>query len=450
MRFEFAAQSAQDGDNRAANTARLINWYREPVGDGGIYLKSALGMTEFDHVDASLAPATLGAVSEAVSAASRMSHVAVYGGEVFGLTGGWRSLGLVEEGPNAGISTNNGIITIVSGGKYYTNSPDTGPSPSPVGVLAEPDTGAFSSFGSVEFLGQLTLLTEQFGRRIQWSDLADPSTLGGLSFATAESNDEEIVRGVVLGPKYMVFKTTVTETWYQSGGDMVAMQGGVIDIGLMAYDLVAKVPQGLFFIGSDGCAYLMAGGLAKVSTPAVDAAISEGALDTVFFFQDEGHKFCVIRFIDRPAWVYDMSTGEWWERSENGGAWSARMATGGDVVWADEGKSFSLTRSNADNGSPLIRTAISRTFQKEGKPFIIPQIELQGRVGWSSDDPQLVFEMSQDGGASYRLERQQGFGAIGQHDRRLVFRALGQYRRATMKVTVSDPIEVTLSAVAFV
>ena len=26
MRFEFAAQSAQDGDNRAANTARLINY----------------------------------------------------------------------------------------------------------------------------------------------------------------------------------------------------------------------------------------------------------------------------------------------------------------------------------------------------------------------------------------------------------------------------------------
>lgn len=461
MKFEFAGQSAVDGDNRAANTSRLINCYRESVGDGQVVLKSALGMTSARDVtsDAMANPKYTPAETRTIRAlAFTRSLIAdtwvILDNTLWGATlrAGWSNFGTVASGFNAGISANNGTLGIVAGEKYYTYTTGSGTG------LTQPATGAFSKFGSIDFLGQLTILTESDGRRIQWSDLADATTLGGLNFATAESTDDNIVRGITLGSRYVVFKETVIETWYQQGDGLVPMAGSTIETGLLAHDLVTKFPNGLFFVGDDSVAYIMgAGGVQRVSNTAVEGSIARDTLDTVFYFEDEGHKFCVIRFTDRPAWVYDITTQDWWERAEGvDKPWRVRFATqdtvGTDltVMGGDFDYIFTLERTNSDFEFPLIRTAISRTFVQEGKLFRIPQVELMGRVGYGAKNPQIVMEMSSDGGASWRFQRQQGFGLTGDHEKRIVFRALGQYRRATMKLTVSDPEEVTINTVAFV
>jgi len=51
-KLEFFGMSMRDGDNIAANPARLVNLYREPiVGAGGAVLKSVLATASFAPMD---------------------------------------------------------------------------------------------------------------------------------------------------------------------------------------------------------------------------------------------------------------------------------------------------------------------------------------------------------------------------------------------------------------
>jgi hypothetical protein len=251
---------------------------------------------------------------------------------------------------------------------------------------------------------------------------------------------------------------------------------------------------GAFFIGSDGIAYLTDGeGLTPVSTPAVETAIKTSTATNVFGYTDEGHKFVVIRFSDRPAWVYDISTGEWHERAEGAdlSAWSAEVsveAFGGWLVGNRLGRVYSLTRSNADAGKALIRTAVSNTLYVSGQRFRVPYLELIGRVGRADEsgfieymdttmvvdelerlqvsyddliledddywdlggqyrrEPRVMVVVSKDNGQTWGRVKERDLGALGEYDQRVTLRALGQFRAATVMVSISDPADITLDA----
>jgi hypothetical protein len=97
------------------------------------------------------------------------------------------------------VSGNNGDVLIVAGGKYYRWDGTT---------LDQPTVGAFSDFGSVDFVGGYTMLTELGGRLFQWSALANSDSLPGLNFASAEARDDAIIRGVAINRNYWIFKSS--------------------------------------------------------------------------------------------------------------------------------------------------------------------------------------------------------------------------------------------------
>lgn len=476
MNLEWIGAGRRDADNSQADPSRLLNFHRENL-NGKAVVKGVLGQTSF---------ASLGGVFlRAMERVGSYIYVA-NGGSLSQVdsSGTITVLGSVDSDADTTISSNNGKITVAAAGDLFVFDGAT---------RTTPDTGAFNNVGSVTNIGQRTVVTERGGRRISWSDVVDPDTFDGLNFATAEQRDDAIIRGVAIGGQYWIFKEASIEQWYLTGSaesaEFLAYRPGtLIEFGLKSFGLYTDVPNGGFFVGSDNIAYLVSGGsLQPVSVRGVETAISGGTADRCFYYEDEGHKFCVVRFTDRPAWVYDMSMNEWHERAEgvDFDAWSAVAAVsafGSFYVGTSMGEIRKLERSSYDATQPLFRRATSANQRNGGEYFTIDSVELLGTIGQVSvtseyialleslegaglevsGDAALSFihyaepyrgadiavRMSKDRGETYGTERVRSMGDLGEYDQRVTLRSLGVFRNAVMEITVSDPVDITFDAQA--
>ena len=444
--IEFAGQSSRDPDSRAANSCRLINCHREKVGDKGrtrFVLRQVLGMVSFADVDAVFCRA--------------MHWDGTY---IFAAVGGylWRissdgttaQIGAITDSAETSIAGNNGLLTITAGGTYYVWDGST---------LSTPGTGAFSDMGSLTFIGQRTVISERGGRRFQWSDVADATTLGG-AFATTESRDDNNLRVLAHAGILWFLKERSIERWYETGDttDVFApVSGGTIDVGLKSYGLVCKTPGALFFVGSDGKAYLVGSEVQPVSSVAVETAIEQGTPDSCFYHRDEGHEFVTIHFADRPAWTFDLSMLEWHERAEGLDLddWSATQCVEAwdNVFYIGNilGAFSSLQRVSSDNGNPLISQATGGSLRMDGKRFRVAEAEIWGKVGFSTLDSGLTeakvtLELSKDYGVTFGAPKERSMGKAGEYERLVKWRSLGQFRSITPRITWSDPTDITIDA----
>jgi hypothetical protein len=431
--LEFVGQSLRNGAYPQGNPSRLVNWYRVPNGNG-MTLRSVLGMEAFSSLSGAYA-----------RAAARIDgrFLVVFGGGLWEVTadGAATKLADIPDSPETTIAGNNGRVTVCANGDYFVWN-DT------LEALTSPSTGAFNNVGSVEFFGQRTVLTERNGRRVQWSGLAAPSQFNALDFATTESRDDANIRAVSFGSELWIFKRQSVERWAPDAGGLYAIPGATIDKGLRAFDLVTRADFGGFFISDDNKAYICAAGgtLEVVSTPAVEWSIVNEAPDRVFYYQDEGREFCVIRFPSRPAWVFDLTTREWHERSQQSGAWDVKMAVNAFGGWYgvdDVGTVAKLARVNADLGQPLVRTAVSNVMPGDGAR---PRIKRFGARCLTGTGGQIGMATSRDRGLTFSDLSYRSVGAVGEYETRPEWRALGQFRNVTVLLRTADPIDVEASA----
>jgi len=439
-RVQFVGQSARDPDNISSSTSRLMNCYLEPVGGRSqMVLKSVLSMAPFANID--------GVFTRAAKEVNGLVYIAHNGGlyEV-NSNGTVVLLGAIDDSEDTTISGNDGKVTIATNGKYYVwDGTD----------LTQPTSGAFSDFGSVTYFGSLTILTERNGNRVQWSDVYDPSTLGGLSFATADAYNGAVLRAEAVAGSVWIFKDNSIERWYQNGADLAPIAGGAIEFGLKAHGLIALLPNAAFFVSSDSKVRLLSGEMKTISTRAVETALTVKKATHCFFYQDEGHDICVIRFSDASAWCYDIATGMWHERAEGraGKSWSAIASVKAFGEWhvvTAIGNIFSLKRGNTDANRPLIREATGKTLQIEGNPFVVSRVEVQGRTG-RSDLPDgrpatVELSLSRDHGETFGDPKPRSMGKVGEYRARMIWRSLGQFQQLTPKITWADAAEITIDA----
>lgn len=467
MRVEFSSQSSRDGLNPSANTARLVNLYREPLmpgGKGGFQLRSVLGMQAFADLDR--------VFMRALTVFGDRLH-AICGGSLYRMTtaGTVSELATVGQSAETSVAANTGYLTIAAAGNYYAWNGS---------ALTTPATGAITDVGSVSYLGGYTVLTELGGRRIQWSALVDPTNFSGLDFASAETTDKPIIRGVVWRDVMMVFKEASIEQWTrtgQAGPDAFArIPGADLDIGLRGYGLVTTFPAGMAFASSDGKVMLWNGQMQPISIPPVEVALSEYDPQRMFYYERRGHGFICITFRNAPAWCYDLATGEWHERDENGAAWMVTASVKWGSAWfvgADTGKIARLTARTVDFGVPIIRRAVSLPVIN-GEPFIMSRLELFPRMGMDRQadggieldddvallvtpggsvlgddgaDPreaQISIKTSRDG-VTFGPEKVRSLGLPGRYDLRAIWRGLGQFRSiACIEVRLTSVTDIPL------
>lgn len=437
--MEFVGQSAKDDDNIAADPSRLVNLYREKAGDGVSWLKSVPGTEKVVELS--------GVFVEAMGNVDGTLY-AVCGGRLHRINqdGSSSNLGAVDHGP-ATISGNNGSVCVQAGRRYFVFDGS--------GVI-EHAAGAFEDIGSCEYFENYTILTEANGRMFQWSGLADPDSLPGLNFSTADGRDDNLVRAIALHGQLYLFKERSFEVWFntgQSGASAFSrVTGGVFDVGLRGHGMITRFPGAAFMVGSDGRAHLVGqGALQPVSTPAIETAIAKSDPVRCVSYSDEGHDFCAIIFRDRAAWVYDISTGEWHERAEGMALapWSASASArlGSEwVIGRNDGSIYALRRSNRDHATPLVREATSRTLYLDRARATLAELEFFVRQGFEAADVMLA--ISRDRGMTWTPWKQRPVSVQGEYGRRVIWRRQGQARSLTVKIRMTDAVEAPISSQA--
>ena len=270
---------------------------------------------------------------------------------------GLRLLGTVGSGPIRGMWTFGNYFYVVSGLELYRVSAGYGNSllgavtgTGPVsmsdngtqlfvacngpGFIYDSGTGVFGAISDPDFAGAVSVgfidgyfVFTQPNSQVFWVTTLYGSGIDPLDFASAEGSPDGLVSMIVDHREVWLFGTNSVEVWYDAGNTdfpLARIQGAFNEIGCAATYSVAKLDNGVFWLGSDargnGIVYRSRGytGL-RVSTNAVEFAIQNYAVisDAVAYtYQQEGHSFYVLTFPSANAtWVYDVSTDLWHERA---------------------------------------------------------------------------------------------------------------------------------------
>jgi hypothetical protein len=273
-----------------------------------------------------------------------------------------------------------------------------------------------------------------------------------------------------------VFGTDSVEVWYDSGATdfpLQRIQGAFNEIGCVSAFSVAKLDNGLFWLGTDargqGIVYRANGYTGvRVSTHAIEYAIAQygNISDAIAYtYQQEGHAFYVLTFPSGNAtWVYDVSTQVWHERAgfDNGEFMRHRSNCqcnfGGNILVGDfeNGNIYRFDLDvYADNGGiqkwlrswralPTGQNNLKRTAHHS------LQLDCETGVGLNDgqgSDPQVMLRWSDDGGHTWSNEHWSPIGKIGAYGHRTFWRRLGmtlKLRDRVYELSGTDPNKIAI------
>ena len=351
-KVNFATESALSADNPGVTSQRLVNCYASPTSVGArspFVLRSVLGYSD-------LAFAKLGNY-ELVAALGGPDYLyAVASGRLTAVSsnGVLTLLGIVPADDETVMARTEGGVALAAGGNYYVWDGTT---------LTQPTGSAFANEGSVAFLDQYTVISEEGGRRVEWTELADPGTRNASHVKIKEGRPDNVKRVLAAQGRLWVMGETSSEIWYNTGAAgalaFERVPGGVVDTGILGKNLCMDYQNTVFLVGDDKVVYRASGlSFQPISTTAVNRAIEEETPTHVFAYEDRGHKFVCVRFASRPAWCFDLTTGGWHERCTGVefGGWDIVATSQSYGKWLVANASADieeLTRSNYDRSQPL-------------------------------------------------------------------------------------------------
>jgi hypothetical protein len=274
---------------------------------------------------------------------------------------GLKLLNTIGDGPIRGLwafSSNDGVAFVVSGTQLYKITTSyvatligavagTGPvsmadngtqlfiacnGPS---FIYNANTNALGPITDPDFPGAQTVcyldgyfVFNQPNSQLMWvTQLLDGTSIDPLEFVSTEGSPDGLIAVAANFREVWAFGTNSIEVWYDSGATdfpLQRIQGAFNELGCAAPYSVAKMDNGLFWLGRDrrgqGIVYRANGYAgARISTHAVEWQIQQYAdlSDAIAYtYQQDGHSFYVLVFPSaNTTWVYDAATQAWHERA---------------------------------------------------------------------------------------------------------------------------------------
>jgi hypothetical protein len=377
-------------------------------------------------------------------------------------------------------------------------------------------TGAFGPITDPDFPGALTVgyldgyfvFIEPNSQKVWVTTLLDGTSIDPLDFASAEGSPDNLVSMIVDHREAWLFGTNSVEVYYDAGNadfPLQRIQGAYNEIGCAATFSVAKLDNGLFWLGADargqGIVYRSQGYSGqRISTHAIEYAIAQygNISDAIAYtYQQEGHSFYVLTFPSANAtWVYDVSTQAWHERAgfDNGNftrhrsncqmAYNSEVVVGdyanGNLyafdldVYADNGSVQKWLRSwralptgqnnlnrtahhslqldcesgvginNIDGVDPVYLTTESGLYLTTEDGVYLLSVAEVITIG---SDPKAMLRWSDDGGHTWSNEHWSPMGKIGVYQHRVFWRRLGmtlKLRDRVYEVSGTDPVKIAI------
>ena len=339
--------------------------------------------------------------------------------------------------------------------------------------ITDPD---FPGAVTVGYLDGYFVFNEPDSQRVWVTSLLDGLSVDPLDFASAEGSPDGLVGLIVDHREAWLFGTDSVEVWYDAGladFPLTRIQGAFNEIGCVATFSIAKLDNGLFWLGTDargqGIVYRSNGYTGqRVSTHAIEYAIAQYSdiSDAVAYtYQQEGHAFYVLTFpTGNATWVYDVATQAWHERAGwLNGAFTRHRSNcqcnflGNTVVGDFENgniykMSLDVYSDNGDIQKWLRSWRALPTGTNNLKRTAHHSLQLNcesgvGLIDGQGSDPQAMLRWSDDGGHTWSNEHWAPMGKIGAYYQRVFWRRLGmttKLRDRVYEVSGTDPVKVAI------
>ena len=302
-----------------AADARMVNLFPEIVPEAGKepgFLNRAPGLNLLSTVGTGPIRG-LWAFSSSDSAAFVVS-----GTELYKITTSYAAtlLGTVAGTGPVSLADNGTQLFIAANGPsdIYNNTTNA------FGQITDPDVPGAAT---VCYLDGYFVFNEPNSQLMWVTELLDGTSIDPLEFVSTEGSPDGLLAVTSNFREVWAFGTNSIEVWYDSGATdfpLQRIQGAFNELGCAAPFSVAKMDNGIFWLGRDrrgqGIVYRANGySGVRISTHAVEWQIQQYAdlSDAIAYtYQQDGHSFYVLIFPSaNTTWVYDAATQAWHERA---------------------------------------------------------------------------------------------------------------------------------------
>lgn len=296
-------------------------------------------------------------------------------------------------------------------------------------------------------------------------DLNDFTVYDSLDFATAEGIPDNLLSIESNNRQFVLFGEESIELWDNVGGSgfpFLRVSNGFVENGCGAAFSTCAADNTVWWLDQDRIFRRLSGITPqRVSKEGCEERWQdyERVDDAIAFsYIHDGHVFIVLRFPTAGAtWVYDINTQEWHERQSYGydhyrAAWIVKCygkTLVGDTQSGNIGEMSSNVYDEWNN--VLYREATSGVVYDEGRWIFHDRLELdmdvgRGTVTGQGSDPEIMLEVSDDGGVTFRSLSNRSLGEMGAYTLRVHWDRLGRSRERVYRFRVSDPVPFTVNA----
>jgi len=331
----------------------------------------------------------------------------------------------------------------------------------------------FPGGNTVTFLDGYFIVNSPNTRQFYLSQLYDGFSWNALSFASKEAYTDNL-EAVAVDNSCLVLLGFISQEYWQDIGSypfpLLRIPGSPTDMGVAARWSIARCNGELIYLGR-----ARRGGLSvvtiqnyrpvTVSTPDLDFLFNEyvNPSDAIAFsYRQNGHEFYQISFQQQGVtWLYDATSQVW--STLLSGATTRHYANFGcqfdfHVITSDyrNGNLYILDpASYTDNGDLIARELITPHFfvNTSFNKLHIYRLRLDMEQGGGLNDgqgqnPQVMLQVSRDGGYTWGDEMWATCGAQGDFLSRAEWRRLGVSRNYVFKFRITDPIKTVLIGAA--
>lgn len=330
------------------------------------------------------------------------------------------------------------------------------------GVFTRITDADFPGGDFVDFLNGRFIVNKPATGQFFISASYDGLVWDALDFATAESNPDNLRRLIVENGQIVLLGDKTTEFWGDSGAadfPFSRIGSSALEWGIAAKLSLAKFMDSLIYLRKNRLGQvqvcIQSGASAQaVSNASIDkqfAAYSTISDATGFAYMLAGHPFYQINFptVDK-SWLYDGQSKAWSELSSD----DSRHRADIHIAFRERsyvsdyaiGKLYKLdTDAYTDDGAMIVRQFQSR-HQASGDLTRISDLwlEMEAGVGLQTgqgSDPQVMMQISRDGGHTWGAELWRGIGKVGQYRTRAKWNRIGAARDFVFRFRVTDPVK---------
>ena len=270
----------------------------------------------------------------------------------------------------------------------------------------------------------------------------------------------------VFGPKSVEVKS-YQGSEYNTWSDLYF--SAVSSFGLESPNSLCQVGTTVFFVSSGQqrgkCIMAVTGtDFQVISDQWLDEKLESEITDTAYMFpySTSHHMFVTLQANTiGETWTYDLTTKEWHQRTsrDRNTGLEKQWRVGGVAYWREKFYAFTndglfchftgWTEQWKDEVEmPVIRHRQGPVFVSDNRPFIMEELALECNVGHCPDykqRPEVLLEVSKDGGNTFGNMRSASFGVTGDYSHRVRWHALGMVRLAVVRITFSEPMDFVLT-----